>query len=139
MEAYDIMFVQTLNMPYADFFFKNPTRLATIQQVIETHVREYSASFYRMKGTLTRSGNVLRSVLTHNSYQRRSSGLSLQVCFDPLVPLLSIDPKLQLEPRAQRPRLPAFFVTSYMLMSCLESQRSPSRMYEGSSASEARS
>lgn len=109
MEAYDIMFVQTLNMPYADFFLKNPTRLANIQQVIETHVREYSASFYRMKGTLTRSGNVLRSVLTHNSYQRRSSGLSLQVCFDPLLPLLSIDPKLQLEPRAQRPRLPGIF------------------------------
>lgn len=91
-------------------FGLTPTRFAIIQQVIETHVREYSASFYRMKGcTLTRSGNVLRSVLTHNCYQRRSSGLSLQVCFDSLLPLLSIDPKLQLEPRAQRPRLPGIF------------------------------
>lgn len=96
-------------MPCADFFCLNSTRLAIIQQVIETHVKEYSASFYRMKGTLTRSGNVLRSVLTLNCYQRRSSGLSLRVCFDPLQQLLSIDTKLQLEPRGQRPRLPGIF------------------------------
>lgn len=128
-----IIFVQTLNMPFAVFFSLTPTRSAIIQQVIETHVRAYSVSFYRMKGcTLTRSGNVLRSVLTHNCYQRCSSGLSLQVCFDPLLPY-TLTQNCNLSPIRNGPAFLAFFVTSYMLISCLESQRSPSRTYEGSS------